>query len=82
MRLKHILCLCAEYVSCSSLPINTGARAPKGLRMEHETPDMGECQHCGDDLVAPNIEAWELTGSFICDACAEAAFEEISEDIE
>lgn len=44
-------------------------------------PDS-ECEHCGSDLISPNIEAWELTGALICDECAEAAFEAISEGIE
>ena len=45
-------------------------------------PDMGECESCHEELCSPNIEAWELTGALVCDECAEAAFEAISEGIE
>lgn len=40
------------------------------------------CEECGEEIVSANIEAWELTGALLCDECASAAFEQISEDIE
>lgn len=53
-----------------------------GMAMAAQIFPDSECEHCGSDLISPNIEAWELTGALICDECAEAAFEAISEGIE
>lgn len=50
--------------------------------MLHKLGLEGLCEQCGEGIVSPNIEAWELTESLLCDECAEAAFEQMAEDIE
>lgn len=38
------------------------------------------CEECGEsmDVADLNVEAFEITGSFLCPFCAEAAFEDAS----
>lgn len=38
------------------------------------------CADCGETLDDVNVEAWEVTGRFLCELCAEAAFEEMREE--
>ena len=43
----------------------------------HEFGDRAAtCEHCGEEVEGFNGEAFELSGSFVCDECAEAIFEE------
>lgn len=37
------------------------------------------CQRCGEDEFSPNVEAFELSGEVVCDACAEQVFEDNSQ---
>jgi uncharacterized protein YuzB (UPF0349 family) len=38
------------------------------------------CADCGETLDDVNVEAWETTGRFLCELCAEAAFAEMNGD--
>lgn len=50
--------------------------------MIHKLGLEGLCERCDAGVASPNIEAWELTEMLLCNECAEAAFEQMAEDIE
>ena len=39
-----------------------------------------ECERCDAFILDVNVEAWETTGEFLCEDCAEAAFAEAAEE--
>ena len=36
---------------------------------------ISACQECGEEDISPNIEAFEISGKYVCDMCAEEIFE-------
>ncbi len=41
-----------------------------------EPDNQGLCERCNEEIGAPNIEAFEITGLLLCEDCAEWAFQQ------
>lgn len=37
-------------------------------------PNICEGHGCGEEIESVNVEAFEITGKFLCEACADEAF--------